>query len=269
VGDYPDEKHDSYWTLLHFICGAGADHHSVLQLISLLFSWDGVTFADNQRNRDLMSEYVQKAADELNKIEDIWRRRAGDLVRVAGIQEHCDSHFQAVDNHHKTMQQEVNKSTIQLVLVGFLQNAIQLKVQITMFSLNYSLTGEVEKLFLFGIVGNFASYCFNLSDCWDLFSLFMSFHKDTRAMERMKAKMKKNLVLNIEQFEVLEHRRKFLKVACVVFLMFTVCFILFFVYLLVNFAMIFQCHSRIWNISIPPLHGCVELPATHVGTMFN
>jgi len=238
----------------------------VLQLISLLFSWDGVTFADNQRNRDLMSEYVQKAADELKKIEDVWRRRADDLVRVAGIQDcpeyvkHCRSHFQAVDNHHKTMQQEVNKSMILLVLVGFLQNGFQLKVQVTMFSLNYSLTGEVEKMFLFGIVGNFASYCFNLSDCWDLFSLFMSFHKDTREMERMKEKMKENLVLNIKQFEVLEHRRKFLKMACVVFLMFTVCFILFFVYLLVNFAMVFQCDHRIWNISISPWHGCVELP---------
>merc|ERR1719362_1094258 len=103
VGEHPDERHDSYSTR----CQLQADHHSVVQCVSLLLSYVGVNFADDQRNRDLMSKSAKEAQDEVEEVT----RSGGRLLR--NFVEHdrkCSDLFEAVDNHHKAIQQEVNKS---------------------------------------------------------------------------------------------------------------------------------------------------------------
>lgn len=283
VGKFEDEKHDNYWTMWQPMEGAQVDHHSLVQVFSALVSYEAVNFADYQRNRDLMTKFKKVAQTELNEVENFGKQlmdapvedvQQTEAERVDQEREcrenharHCRQLFQAVDDYYKTLQQEIQKSMVaKLVLVGLFQNALQTKVQITMFSLNYTLTNDVDILFLVGVVGNLAGYFISIVESILLVMLLYDYvNKDEFEMRAML--QSDYVLLKYWQFDVRKHRRTRLVCAYCFGGFFVIIYIAFWLYCLVNFIMVFECNSHVWNISLWPPDGCAKVP--HLGNMTN
>jgi len=176
--------------------------------------------------------------------------------------QHCESLAQAVNGYYKAMQQEIQKSLVsKLVLVGLLQNALQTKVQITMFSLNYSLTEEIDKLFFIGVVFNLAAYAFSIVEFFDFFSLLYSYFQDH---QKKMAGMLQNehVVLKYKQYEIRRLRKKRINIAYWFGVVFIVIYTALWIYLLLNFIMVFVCPRHMWNISFHLMDGCLKVDSS-------
>merc|ERR1712032_296650 len=170
-----------------------------------------------------------------------------------------ESLCKAVHEYYRAMQQEIQKQfLVKVVLVGGFQNALQTKVQITMFSLNYSLTGDVDVLFFVGVVGNLLTYLVSISDCFEFFCLCKTyFGSDEQKMTNMLKN--EHVWLRYNQYETRARQKERLNMAYVFGIIFTVLYIVFWLYQVCNFLMIFVCESHMWNIGFPPSHGCTQV----------
>jgi len=178
---------------------------------------------------------------------------------------HCERLAQAVLDYYKTVQQEIQKTLVsRLVLVGLLQNALQTKVQISMFGLNYNLTRKPDKLFFIGVAGNLMSYFFGIIEFLEFFELVYNYFEDSS--NKMADMLKSEYVtLEYKQFDIRRLRQKRIRIAYIFGVLFGLVYMMLWVYLLVNFIMTFVCPNHLWNINFNVPEGCVKVNKTLFG----
>jgi len=279
VGHEPDQKHDNYWTMWQQRSGSQADHYSVVQVVSALISYEAVTFADYDRNMFLMEQCRKVAEKEYAEVtrfgqmikasleeDEAYTNDVGSTPSVGDIREiylkhsiHCERLAQVVNDYYKAVQQEIQKSLVsRLVLVGLFQNALQTKVQITMFGLNYSLTGDIDYLFFIGVVGNLMSYLFSIAEFVEFFSLLQIYFEDSHI--RIAGMLQnEHVTLKYKQYDIRRLRKKRISIAYVFGAVFILIYVVGWIYLSVNFVMTFVCEKHIWNVKFDVLNGCLKV----------
>jgi len=275
VGHEPDQKHDNYWTMWQQRSGSQADHYSVVQVVSALISYEAVTFADYDRNRFLMRQCCEVADSEYEEVKRFGQTikesleedatPSGSFASVVDIRDTymkhskaCERLAQAVNDYYKAVQQEIQKSLVsRLLLVGLLQNALQTKVQITMFGLNYSLTKDIDYLFFIGVVGNLMSYLLSIGEFFEFFSLLHNYFEESHI--RIAGMLQnEHVTLKYKQYDIRRLRQKRINIAYIFGAVFILIYMVLWVYLLVNFIMIFVCKQHMWNFNVNFPKGCLK-----------
>jgi len=158
-----------------------------------------------------------------------------------------------VAGYLRELQAQLHRLLVKLFLVGFVQNAVQTKLQITFLSLDFNQKGTCDPLFCIGIVLNLAGYFMSLLDVFDIVKLRVEYKK------KLITSLLKGTKPRFEQAETIEVLRTRVAFCFFVGFFFTIAYLAFYVYLWFNFTMLFLCPSHIWNVNVQhPSEGCVQ-----------
>merc|ERR1712192_12736 len=248
-------KHEGYWTMWQPNTCAGVDHDAVVQVLSALATYECVGFQDFTCRLQIMDTAMTVADTALTELRAL--EHTGEAETQAREKLSSDLAV-AITKYYEHWQITLQRALVaKLIVVGFCQNAIQTKVQMTMFSLSKNLTGDVDPLFLLGVVGNLIGYLLSIADMMDLWKLYRS-RRDRNLLKNIQSD---DIKLRYLKFEELRLRQKRVSIAGCGMFLFAFLYIAFFVYQSINFAMIMLvCDESIWNVptSASSGNGCYQ-----------
>lgn len=251
----------------------GTSHAAIVRVLTAICTYEAPGFMDTAYALARMSKHLQAAEAKQSSQQSSQREHAEDLIMACALWGTAlDKPLAVADagqdilQYLREVQIVLRRAYARLVLVGFLQNAVQTKVQIVLLSLGtYVSEGHNEYAYglLFGVVGNMFGYLLSIFDVFEILELgTRQFYQQQEKVSKILEQRQQNMCRQQETtgrdmiFDEINHRRFYIKVQFCICVIFSLIYLVFFIYLCLAFGMFFKCESHIWNLHWPLADGC-------------